>query len=396
MARIQTNIVYTRIDNAIARGYTTISEQGSSRSGKTYNTMIWLVRYLLENPNTLLSVVRKTLPSLRGSVLRDFQEVVNLYGVWDSRAFNKSELIYRFGNGSAVEFFSVDDEQKIRGRKRDILFVNEANELSFIDWQQLKMRTTRFSIIDYNPSFSEEHWINDVNKEYRTYHFVSTYRDNPFLEQTIIDEIESLRDKNKTLWQVYGLGQQALIEGLVFKEFEVVDEIPELARKRHYRGMDFGFTNDPTAIVDVYLAGDSLYLDELCYRTEMLASDIIALLKANGAGVVTISESADPRLIEEIHRAGVNIHPVKKFAGSIDAGIAKLSEYKLKVTRSSDNLIKELRNYTYAQDKEGRFLNKPIDDFNHCIDAVRYVILSVALGAKRQQINLSRIHNLAW
>lgn len=396
MARIQTNIVYTRIDNAIARGYTTISEQGSSRSGKTYNTMIWLVRYLLENPNTLLSVVRKTLPSLRGSVLRDFQEVVNLYGVWDSRAFNKSELIYRFGNGSAVEFFSVDDEQKIRGRKRDILFVNEANELSFIDWQQLKMRTTRFSIIDYNPSFSEEHWINDLNKEYRTYHFVSTYRDNPFLEQTIIDEIESLRDKNKTLWQVYGLGQQALIEGLVFKEFEVVDEIPELARKRHYRGMDFGFTNDPTAIVDVYLAGDSLYLDELCYRTEMLASDIIALLKANGAGVVTISESADPRLIEEIHRAGVNIHPVKKFAGSIDAGIAKLSEYKLKVTRSSDNLIKELRNYTYAQDKEGRFLNKPIDDFNHCIDAVRYVILSVALGAKRQQINLSRIHNLAW
>lgn len=396
MARIQTNIVYTRIDNAIARGYTTISEQGSSRSGKTYNTMIWLVRYLLENPNTLLSVVRKTLPSLRGSVLRDFQEVVNLYGVWDSRAFNKSELIYRFGNGSAVEFFSVDDEQKIRGRKRDILFVNEANELSFIDWQQLKMRTTRFSIIDYNPSFSEEHWINDVNKEYRTYHFVSTYRDNPFLEQTIIDEIESLRGKNKTLWQVYGLGQQALIEGLVFKEFEVVDEIPELARKRHYRGMDFGFTNDPTAIVDVYLAGDSLYLDELCYRTEMLASDIIALLKANGAGVVTISESADPRLIEEIHRAGVNIHPVKKFAGSIDAGIAKLSEYKLKVTRSSDNLIKELRNYTYAQDKEGRFLNKPIDDFNHCIDAVRYVILSVALGAKRQQINLSRIHNLAW
>lgn len=396
MARIQTNIVYTRIDNAIARGYTTISEQGSSRSGKTYNTMIWLVRYLLENPNTLLSVVRKTLPSLRGSVLRDFQEVVNLYGVWDSRAFNKSELIYRFGNGSAVEFFSVDDEQKIRGRKRDILFVNEANELSFIDWQQLKMRTTRFSIIDYNPSFSEEHWINDLNKEYRTYHFVSTYRDNPFLEQTIIDEIESLRGKNKTLWQVYGLGQQALIEGLVFKEFEVVDEIPELARKRHYRGMDFGFTNDPTAIVDVYLAGDSLYLDELCYRTEMLASDIIALLKANGAGVVTISESADPRLIEEIHRAGVNIHPVKKFAGSIDAGIAKLSEYKLKVTRSSDNLIKELRNYTYAQDKEGRFLNKPIDDFNHCIDAVRYVILSVALGAKRQQINLSRIHNLAW
>lgn len=317
-------------------------------------------------------------------------------GIWNDKAFNKSELIYTFPNGSQIEFFSTDDEQKIRGRKRHILYANEANELAEIEWQQLKMRTTMFSIMDYNPSFSEEHWINAVNADPRTYHFITTYKDNPFLEQTVIDEIESLKYKNKTLWQVYGLGLRAIVEGLVFKEFEIVDEVPEYAKKKRWRGMDFGYSNDETAIVDVYPYQDILYLDEICYRTEMLTSDIVQVLKANDPLVETISESADPRLVQEIYRAGINIHPVHKFPGSIEAGITKMLEYKLIVTKRSINLIKELRNYTYAQDKEGKWLNKPVDIFNHCADAIRYVVIMKILGGKPRPVNLSKIANKAY
>lgn len=348
MPTIQTTPVYEKIDEAVRQGYTTVSEQGSSRSGKTYNTVIWLVVYCLNHPGTRLSVVRATLPALKGSVLVDFKEVMNRMGVWSDRAFNRAEFIYTFPNGSWIEFFSCDSEQKLRGRKRDVLYVNEANELSQLEWQQLKMRTTRFTILDYNPSFSDEHWICSVNADPRTFHFISTYKENPFLEQTIIDEIESLQYKNKNLWQVYGLGMQAVIEGLVFKNIEIIDEVPPEAKRHRWRGIDFGYANDPTAIEDVYFHNNTLYIDEICYNTEMLASDIIRVLKANDGAVETICESADPRLIQEIYRGGCNVHPVKKFPGSIEAGISKMQEFRICITKRSINAIKEFKNYVWA------------------------------------------------
>lgn len=308
-------------------------------------------------------------------------------GVWDERCLNKSELTYTFPNGSWVEFFSTDSEQKLRGRKRDVLYVNEANELKFIEWQQLKMRTTRFAIIDYNPSFTDDHWICNVNKADKTFHFISTYKDNPFLEQVIVEEIESLQYKNQSLWQIYGLGLQAIIEGLIFRNVEIIDHIPGHVDMKHI-GMDFGFTNDPTAIIDTGIYQDGLYLDELCYRTHMLSSDIIRELKPVGSKKV-ISESADPRLLQEIKNAGVRIQPVEKGKGSVMEGITKMLEYKIYVTKRSVNLIKEFKNYTYEQDKEGKWLNEPIDAFNHGIDAVRYVILETILGKNRRKQNLS-------
>ena len=247
---IQTTNIYTKVDNAIKQGYTTVSAQGSSRSSKTFNILIWLIIYCLSHPKTRLSIVRATLPALKGSVFVDFKEILYKLNVFDENSINKSEMIYTFANGSWVEFFSTDSEQKLRGRKRDVLYVNEANELKFIEFQQLKMRTTQFSIVDYNPSFSDDHWLCELNKDPRTYHFISTYKDNPFLEQTIIDEIESLQHKNRSLWQVYGLGQQAMIEGLIFEKVTIVEDIPIWAKKR-YLGLDFGFTHDPTAIVEV-------------------------------------------------------------------------------------------------------------------------------------------------
>lgn len=394
--KLQTTRVFSEIEAARRNGYTTVSEQGSSRSAKTYNTVIWIVCQCLTVPKTTVSICRSTLPSLKGSVLRDFIEVLQRIGEYSDKQYNKSDLIYTFPNGSWVEFFSCDNETKLRGRKRKILFVNEANELKYLEWQQLQLRTTQFSIIDYNPSFSDEHWICEVNKDPRTYHFISTYKDNPFLEQKVIDEIESLKRKNFSLWQIYGLGLQAQVEGLVFRNVDVVERIPETGyRRRRFLGVDFGYTNDPTAIIDVLIEEETktLYLDELCYRTTMLTSDIIAELKPQGA-VKVVSESADPRLVQEIYRAGVNIHPVVKYSGSIEAGITKMQEYKLVITKRSTNVIKEFRNYTYQQDKEGKWLNTPIDVWNHAIDAIRYVVMSELLGGKRKAIDLKRVAKL--
>nr|DAP01813.1 MAG TPA: terminase large subunit [Caudoviricetes sp.] len=394
MPKIQTTRIFRDIEQAVAQGYTTISLQGSARSSKTYNVLIWLIVYCLSHPNTRLSIVRATLPAIKGSVLVDFKEILQRMGIYNERSLNKSELIYTFANGSWAEFFSTDSEQKLRGRKRDILFVNEANELGFIEWQQLKMRTTRLSIIDYNPSFSDEHWICEtVNQDPRTFHSVTTYLDNPFLEQTVIDEIESLREKNQSLWQVYGLGQQAVIEGLVFKHFGICETIPPHVRHR-FIGMDFGFTNDPTAICEVALDGDALYIDEIAYRTQMLSSDIITTLREAAPKMRIISESADPRLIQEIYRAGIDIHPVKKFPGSIEAGLSKMQEYRIIITKRSTNVAKELRNYTYRQDKDGRWLNVAIDCYNHAIDAVRYVVMEQFMAGQRRKIDLGRLQRL--
>lgn len=391
MPKIQTTKVYAEIQEAINSGYTTVSLQGSSRSSKTFNTLIWLIMYCLSHPYTRLSIVRATLPAIKGSVFIDFKEILMRMLIYDEKkSLNKSDFTYHFPNGSWVEFFSTDSEQKLRGRKRDVLFVNEANELSYLEWQQLKMRTTRFAIMDYNPSFSDDHWICGVNQDPRTYHFISTYKDNPFLEQAIIDEIEGLKDKNQTLWQVYGLGLQAVIEGLIFKNVDTISEIP-VNVKRRWVGMDFGFTNDPTAIVEVAVQDNDLYIDERAYATQMLSSDIIRVLKSECERMKIISESADPRLIQEIYRAGINIHPVQKFSGSIEAGITKMLEFNIHITARSFNVLKEFKNYTYKQDKEGKWLNEPIDCYNHAIDAVRYVVMNEVLGGERKPINKARI-----
>ena len=374
---IQTTRVYAEIDKAVKAGFTLISLQGSSRSSKTYNTLIWLIVYCLSNPGTRLSIVRATRPAIVGSVFVDFKEILLRMGIFNEKSLNKSELVYTFGNGSWIEFFSCDSEQKLRGRKRDVLFVNEANELSYIEWQQLKMRTTRFAIIDYNPSFTDEHWICSVNADDRTYHFISTYKDNPFLEQSIIDEIESLQHKNKSLWQVYGLGLQAIVEGLVFEHIYECESIPKTARKNTLVA-DWGYANDPTAIAEIAESydGEDLYVDEWCYQTGMLTADIVRVLKTDKRGLMLISESADPRLVQEIYRAGINIHPVHKFAGSIDAGLLAMHGYRrIYITKRSINAKKEFKTYTYQQDKEGKWLNKPIDANNHIIDAVRYGVL---------------------
>ena len=393
--KIQTTKVYTEIQSAFDEGHTTVSAQGSSRSAKTYNILLWLITRCLTHPGTTVSVCRATLPALKASAMRDFIEILHRMHQYDTRAFNKTDLLYTFPNGSWVEFFSCDNEAKLRGRKRKILFANEATELRHIEWQQLKLRTTRLAIIDYNPTYTDDHWINEVNQDTRTHHFITTYKDNPFLEQTIIDELESLRHKNPALWQIYGLGQRAIVEGLVFTRTHTIPTMPPphtLIKPRTYAGIDFGYTHDPTAIVRITIEEETktIYIEEITYRTHMLTTDIIRELKALGQ-IKVISESADPRLVDEIHRAGIDIHPVRKYSGSIEAGIAKMQEYTITTPRSATNVIKELQNYTYATDRHGHHLNHPIDAYNHAIDATRYVIMTQLLGGRPTPIDLQKI-----
>lgn len=380
-----TRKICDEINFAIDNGYDVVSEQGSSRSGKTFNTLLWILAYVYTywHKKITISIVRATLPALKGSVLVDFKDIL---GSTFDKCFNKTELIYEFENGSTIEFFSCDSEQKLRGRKRDILYCNEANELTYEMWQQLKIRTSKFAIIDYNPSFSDDHWICQLNKEANTYHFITTYKDNinpttneSNIPQTIINEIESLKHKNPTLWQIYGEGQQAVVEGLVFPNFETINEFP-LQVDNIFVGIDYGYTNDPTAIVEVGIEGENIYINEIAYQTHLMTNEIAQILKKQGRKV--ISESADPRMIDELSRAGVNIVPVQKYNGSIEAGVAKMQTMKIHITKDSTNVIKEFKNYTYEKNREGKYLNTPIDMFNHAIDATRYVILTAVMTRK--------------
>lgn len=382
---VKTTVVYDNIEEARLWGFTTVSCQGSSRSSKTYNILIKLTIEAMLTPNIVVSVVRKTLPALKATALRDFKEILTTWGFWGEKRLNKTDLVYTLPNGSIVEFFSTDDEQKVRGRKRHILFVNEANELDYLEYQQLRFRTSSYAILDYNPSFDEDHWISKLNNRDDVYHFITTYKDNPFLEQTIIQELESLQDTNQALWKIYGLGIQTKVEGLIFPNYRLIDAMPTNL-KRAGAGIDFGYTNDPTAIIDCGILGQDLYLDERAYATRMSTNDIADALKTRRE-LTAYADNSDPRLIEEIRMQGVRIEGVPK--PKIITRINSMQKYRLNITKHSTNIIKEVKNYCYQHDRSGNWLNLPIDKFNHAFDAAGYWYVKNVMGVSSNKSKLS-------
>ncbi len=370
MATIQTNKVFNHLIKSDKR---IIVEQGGTRSGKTYNILLWLIFYYTErNTDKTITICRKSFPSLRASVMRDFFDILRNHDLYREDYHNKSSHEYHL-NGNLVEFISLDQPQKIRGRKRNLLYINEANELFYEDWQQLIFRTDGRIILDYNPSESF-HWIYDrvIPREDCDF-YQTTYLDNPFLDQQIKNEIERLKETDEDYWRIYGLGERGMSRATIF-QFGT-SEIPQEAKLISY-GLDFGYTNDPSALVAVYQHGDNLYLDELLYRTGMTNRDLHHHLQSLGLDRrdEIFADSAEPKSIEELHRFGWNIKPTAKGQDSINAGIDILKRHKIFATSRSNNLIKELQNYKWTEDKNGNLLNKPIDVMNHALDASRYAV----------------------
>jgi len=322
--------------------------------------------------------VSESIPHLRRGAIRDFIKILELTDNYVDAWWNRSTLTYSFPNGSFIEFFSAEQSDKLRGARRDVLFVNEANNVNWEAYHQMSIRTRKFIYIDYNPT--QAFWAHSELIGSDGVDFIKlTYKDNEALEPAIVKEIESARERAKespywaNWWSVYGLGDVGSLQGVVFNNWDIVNAMPNNRKWTAY-GIDFGFTNDPTACVEVCLSDGELYLRERMYQTGQTSNDLNSQL-SDIKRVEMIGDSADPKTIEELRRHGFAIRGARKGTDSIRSGIDLMQGLKMHVTSDSVNLIKEFRGYTWATDKTGEQTGKPNDHLNHAIDAVRYVVM---------------------
>lgn len=352
--------------------------QGGTRSGKTFSILQVLCEYCKGNYNkgSVISIVRKTLPALKGSAYRDFLQIIDKEGWYQEDNHNKSEMTYQlFGN--LVEFISVDQPQKIRGRKRNVCFINEANELSWEDFFQLNIRTTDKIILDYNPS-DEFHWIYDkLQTREDADFFITTYKDNPFLEKELVEEIERLQEADENHWLVYGLGQRGVSRDLVYTHWKPCKELP--GRGERFFGQDFGY-NVPSALVDIEIWEGGIYVDEVIYETRLTTGDLIEKYKMNGVfkSREIFCDSAEPKTIEELRRAGFNAKEADK---DVTEGIRKVKSMPLYITERSVNILKEIKGYKWKTDINGKVVkdkdkDEPVKFNDHAMDAMRYGVFT--------------------
>lgn len=345
--------------------------QGGTAAGKTVATLLYLIAMAqTDEVKTLTSIVSESVPHLKRGALRDFKNIMQAHHYWSDANWNGTDMIYTFETGSQIEFFSTDNGDKLRGARRDRCFMNEANNCTLDAFDQLEVRTKEFIILDWNPT--NEFWVyTDIipNRE-DVELIVLTYKDNEALPQEIIDSIESRRNR-KNWWKVYGMGQLGEVEGKIYTNWQEIDEIPHEAR-RIGRGLDFGYSNDPSAATDVYEYNGGFILDELFYRKGMSNSEIATALKDED--IITVADSAEPKSIDEIKSYGVTIVAGDKGQGSVMQGITLVQDQKISVTKRSHNILNEYRNYLWERDKNGQILNKPEHGFNHALDGVRYFL----------------------
>jgi phage terminase large subunit len=347
--------------------------QGGTSAGKTYSVLAVLITKAASYPLTEISIVAESIPHLRRGALKDFLKIMKENNRYFDERFNKSLLRYEFSNGSVMEFFSADDSSKLRGARRDILYINECNNVTFESYNELAIRTKKEVYLDFNPA--NEFWVHTELKDEQDSDFlILTYKDNEALDNSIVQQIEKNRLKAETSaywsnwWRVYGLGEIGMLEGVIFSNWKTIDILPKEANLIGI-GLDFGYTNDPTAIIEIYNYNGQRIINELKYQTGMLNSDIANALPKH---VPVYADSSEPKSIEEIKRYGITIKGVTKGKDSINYGIDVMQRNEYLVTSNSTNLIKELRAYCWDTDKQGTRLNKPIDTNNHGIDALRY------------------------
>lgn len=351
---------------------------GGTSASKTISVLIYLIAKAQSDKSpTLTSIVSESFPHLKRGCVRDFLNIMQAHNYYDDGRWNKSESTYRFETGSTIEFFSADMPSKVRGPRRDRLFVNEANNIARESWEQLLLRTREIALADWNPTSDfymyEDYGLQDereaTSSDPNVSFLILTYKDNEALEPAIIQEIEK-RQGNRAWWRVYGEGKRGEVEGKIFIGWRIVDDIPHEARLERY-GLDFGYSNDPTAIVAIYYYNGGYILDEITYQ-KGLSNKQIADIFLNQPKALVMADSAEPKSIDELKLYGVNVLPVLKGQGSVNQGIQYVQDQKISVTKRSVNGIKEYRNYMWETDKEGRIVNTPIDMWNHFLDATRY------------------------
>ena len=369
---IKTTLVFEKLIESDEMGKRIVVAQGGSRSGKTFNILIYWIYKLLQEEKKTLTIVRKTLPALKNSVLKDLIQVLEMFNVYDPTKFHKQEGYYELGS-NIINWTSVDEPQKIRGVKRDYLYCNEANELKIEDWNQLIFRTTGKIICDLNPSELSS-WVYELENRDDCFYFKTSWRDNPFVDDNIIKELESLKEKDENLYRIYNLGEKGIATQLVFTKYNTIEYIPD-GLKLLGRGMDFGF-NSPTALVEVYKDEDNLFFKEMLFVKGMTMPDIIHKMEQMGIEKTdTIwCDSAAPQNIEELKRARFNAKPVNK--KSILHGIDLIRRHHIFIPTESKNILYEFGSYKFKEDKDGNLLDVPEDDNNHTIDAIRYVLES--------------------
>jgi phage terminase large subunit len=391
-----TKVYYDSAD-AYADGKRVVANKGGTRSSKTYSVVQLLLTISLMS-SKFITLVSESFPHLRRGVMKDFAEILDKENLVEgvNYEFNKSEYKYTFKNGSVVEFFSVDNWGKVKGSRRDILFINECNRISYETYRQLAVRTTETIFLDWNPDnefWYEEHIASrDTTKEIH-----STYLDNPYLDKAQIAEIESNR-YNEQWWRVYGLGLTGHIEGTIYRPFIQIDELPEArSRIRHVYGLDFGYSNDPTALVDVYIdeVGRKIYVDEIIYETGLLNSDIAQRMAENNISKATeiFADAAEPKSVDEIGRKVYRYNVKPAYKKDLLSQIQFLQQFEIYVTSRSLNVIKESRQYKWKEDRDGNAVNEPIDAFNHAMDALRYAVFT-ALRKQPKTLNKASLLKL--
>ena len=350
---------------------------GGTRSGKTYAILQYVIVKAIENKETI-TIVRKTIPSLKRTVIKDFKDILQGLNIWQDENFNITDRIYNLYD-STIQFLSTDDADKLRGIKSTILFIDEASEIDEESYFQLSIRTSGKIILAYNPTVSPYHWLRTMPEVER---FVTTYKDNIYLPKEMVDAIENLQHTNEKYWKIYGKGEFAPNDKAIF-QFELCDSIDA---DFVAFGIDFGFSNDPTALCAVYKNSDTIFLEELIYEKGLVTNDIVA--KLNSLDIQKSEEiwgdSAEPRLIEELYRSGFNIKPVVKGKDSIKFGIGVMQNYKIKILKTSQNLINEMYAYQYSTDKHGYTTDTPEGGLDHLIDAARYCCM-MKLSQKAQK-----------
>lgn len=350
--------------------------QGGTSASKTISILLHLIHEAQSDKKpTLTSVVSESIPHLKRGALRDFKNILQAHKYWSDDNWNATDSIYTFETGSQIEFFSTDNGDKLRGSRRDRCFMNEANNCTLDAFDQLEVRTKSYIYLDWNPTI--EFWFYTDVKPHRedVDHIILTYKDNEALSQEIIDSIEARKTRTQW-WKVYGMGLLGEVEGKIYRDWVQIDEIPHEA-KLVRRWLDFGYTNDPTAIGDLYEYNGGYILDEIAYQKGMKNKPIADLLLAQEDQVLTIADSAEPKSIDEISDYDVLITGCEKGPGSITRGIDVVQDQRISYTKRSKNIHREYMNYLYKVDRDGKTLNVPEEGFDHHMDGIRYAIADI-------------------